>query len=508
MIPLPRHLVLLSLLWAASAAAAGLGFPEGPARVGFAVPSPLVVELQSGSGAAETVASSTSVTLTSGSATGQFSTSDMVSASWSSTLNVTIPAGTSRGPTVFYRDVTPGPVTLTAAAAGRDDGKLPLTVLSVGFSDDLESGTLFDTDNPRGKWHFWGGTASVTASNSTAAAHRGARGLRINDQDASTGSGEQRHLTVDIAPARGSIYARAWVRVNSASTAGVFNVLNIAVTENSNNHAAAQVQMPQLEVATTGGNASGGFPTDGSTTRLTAGQWHLVELGAIGVGTSNGTRAVWIDGVLAASRPGQDWSPSSWRASRFSFGETWSPDRRFTGTIDQDDYRISAAPPANTLTVTLPPQIGTECMPFQVGLINAAAAAPAQAPYDVQVALSVTAGTASFFSDDACTVASTTATLPWGDSAATHHVRASAEGALTVRAEQIDFFGAEVGTQVVPGLVLLPDGGVATDGGESIDAPRSFYALSCATAAAPPAVWALGALALIARFVRRRSRAR
>jgi hypothetical protein len=93
-----------------------LGFTSAPVAVGAGTASsPLTVQLQQ-VGIAQTAGTDTTVSLSSSSANGVFSSS--ASGPWTSTLALTIAAGT---PSVsfYYEDTTAGTPTITATAAGR-----------------------------------------------------------------------------------------------------------------------------------------------------------------------------------------------------------------------------------------------------------------------------------------------------------------------------------------------------------------------------------------------------
>lgn len=84
------------------------------------------VQLQSSSGAAQTATSTVAVNLSTSSAQGAFSTTP--SGPWTSTLSVTIPAGSSASGTFYYLDTKAGSPTLTATATGATSGTQTETV--------------------------------------------------------------------------------------------------------------------------------------------------------------------------------------------------------------------------------------------------------------------------------------------------------------------------------------------------------------------------------------------
>ena len=86
---------------------------------------PIVLQTRLG-GSAKNTPSAIALTLSSSSPQGVFSTS--LSGPWTSTLTVTIPAGSDTSPTVYYEDTTAGNPVLTASAAGTASGTQGETV--------------------------------------------------------------------------------------------------------------------------------------------------------------------------------------------------------------------------------------------------------------------------------------------------------------------------------------------------------------------------------------------
>jgi hypothetical protein len=103
-----------------------LGFSSAPVTVNAGDASaPITVQLQT-EGVADPDANPVTVTLATSSPQGGFSTS--AAGPWTSTIDVTIPAGSTTGDAVYYRDTQAGAVTLTATASGRQSGTQSATV--------------------------------------------------------------------------------------------------------------------------------------------------------------------------------------------------------------------------------------------------------------------------------------------------------------------------------------------------------------------------------------------
>jgi hypothetical protein len=98
-----------------------LVFASAPQTLTAGAPSgPLTVQLQNGAGTPVNASSNVTVTLSSSSAQGTFSSSS--TGAWSSTLSVTIPAGSSTTPSFYYEDTKADTPTLTASASGSTSG--------------------------------------------------------------------------------------------------------------------------------------------------------------------------------------------------------------------------------------------------------------------------------------------------------------------------------------------------------------------------------------------------
>ena len=134
-------------------------------------------------GIAQSATADTAVTLSTSSATGSFAAS--AAGPWSSTLAVTVPAGSSSA-TFYYRDTTVGTPTLTASADGRQAGTQSETVtagalasltlspasssISLGASQTLTASGIDSYGNrvtPTVTWSTTNGSLSATSGPST-----------------------------------------------------------------------------------------------------------------------------------------------------------------------------------------------------------------------------------------------------------------------------------------------------------------------------------------------------
>lgn len=139
-----------------------LAFATAPQTLTAGIPSgPMAVQLQTSSGTAQTAASLVTVNLSSNSAQGAFSAN--VSGPWTSTLSVTIAAGSSTSGSFFYLDTKAGSPTITASATGATSGTQTQTVNPA----PLASVTV----SPSSASVALGGTQAFTASGADAYAN-------------------------------------------------------------------------------------------------------------------------------------------------------------------------------------------------------------------------------------------------------------------------------------------------------------------------------------------------
>jgi MYXO-CTERM domain-containing protein len=167
-------------------------------------------------------------------------------------------------------------------------------------------------------------------------------------------------------------------------------------------------------------------------------------------------------------------------------GEPWSDTGPFVGSIDFDDVRVSAAPMASRLELRRAEGASASpgCLAVDVGLWSSASGALAPAPYETEVALTVSAGQGTFHADEACRAPVLVLVLPTGSSGRRVYFRPGGTGdTATLAASHPDFLPAKLdvqgqGSGEVPGET--PEDGAAgpwtTDLG-CTSAPGALFAL-------------------------------
>jgi hypothetical protein len=141
---------------------------------------------------------------------------------------------------------------------------------------------------------------------------------------------------------------------------------------------------------------------------------------------------------------------------RLMLGNPWANDSQASGVYDFDDVRLSTTPMATQLTITPDPNtVVTNCIRLSVGLRDVVSEAAAPAPYDVTVALGVTGGSGTFYSDSDCKTATQTAQLPaQSETGVLASFRPSSAGAITLTATSVDFLSGETKLFISPSQEL------------------------------------------------------
>ncbi|MGQ0506703.1 MAG: hypothetical protein ACT4TC_15430 [Myxococcaceae bacterium] len=325
----------------------------------------------------------------------------------------------------------------------------PAQAQTVLFFDDYESGTFRTSDAPPGKWdNVENATATATATLSAAAAHRGTFGVRF----AKTGPGAS-SPSVALVHAHvsrtGSQYGRAWVRLVQTSTDNFFLTWFFGAGYSCSGEIELNGSATRLN---SNGWASSVYAGVEAPVPLMVGSWFLLEWGLTGIGTSNGRRQAWINGVLGADLGGLNFSGAD--VNQLKVGFPWS-DLPTLATVDFDDVRVSSSPPVSGVALTVASAAAAEqCVPVTVTLRDSSGVA-ALAPYSLLLAAQVTGVTASLFTDGNCGAPGNTWTVPAGQNQGNFSFRPGSNGDAQIIASHPDLLGA------LPRLVslsALPDG--------------------------------------------------
>lgn len=326
------------------------------------------------------------------------------------------------------------------------------------FSDDFESGTLRKSDVPAGRWGSTVSAADQTLTASGLAAHRGAFGMRVNVTAGAAGTKLGVVVRENIAQQTSSLYGRYWLRISFTTNAGAFYWM--AAT------GPAQPGPKPAMINVGMGTSSphyilGGWDTPGNIfsfndlTPFVADTWHLVEFSMSGLGTAAGRRELWIDGSLAGTQTGVDWTGGS--ANNWSLGLPYMDNALFTGSLHFDDARLSSSPPASTLSMTAGASLHSgDCVPVTVQLRDSMVAALAPASEDLSLQLSTT-GAGAFFASAACSDPIPSIGLPTGASEVNLFYRGTEEGLHTLRAASIDYLNTPLALTLEAPVVIPPD---------------------------------------------------
>lgn len=346
------------------------------------------------------------------------------------------------------------------------------------FFDDVESGTLLQSDTPAGRWSTCFPAPCDMLAATGAAAHRGAYGVRITDADADpdggTGSVINGLKKSFPTPVSGDLYLRAWFRFSASSPAAARIALWTVQNAGNSVIQAINLQLPEGTVVSGGNEVVGGqakFVVDGTSQVLSQGDWHLVEIALLGLGTSQGQRRMWIDRAELFSHP-VDWSGGEgWTAVKFVLGEL-NGDRIFTGTIDYDDVMADLTPLPSHLGVIAPAQaVVNGCIPLEVEARDTLSERPAPARHPLSVTLHAQGAGNLYASGDCSGAAGGNAlalSLADGEQAATASFRPLQRGSVQLSAEAPDLLPGTPAATTITGpsvrLAFVSAGAIAFPG--------------------------------------------
>jgi MYXO-CTERM domain-containing protein len=324
------------------------------------------------------------------------------------------------------------------------------------FEDDFESGHLLAADG--GAWTSQDlvvADGSVSVAASQAAAHRGSLGVRFVDGDSSTGAGTVVDLDAVFNAGSSQVFFRTWMRLDASDDAGEFGFFT-----SSSQAGGLQLMLLNCQYTAQGcdfrGHDVAGQLVEQVPYTPGDGQWHLLEVALLGLGTPSGQRAFWVDGVLQADAGALDYQGVT--VSDLAIGEPTSGDWSFTGAWDYDDVRVSTEPPASRLVLTAPPTLAAgACASVTVSLVDSLLRQAAPAPYSFAVLLGTNAG--AFATDATCGTPQTAATFPADAGTVEVWFSALSPGAAALTAQYVDFLPGGANVLVTDGGGAPPDGG-------------------------------------------------
>jgi hypothetical protein len=284
----------------------------------------------------------------------------------------------------------------------------------------------------------WGSsTASGTLTYPSTSAHRGTGGLQAYENTNAPNLGQAFHSLNQASSS--SFYARFWARRSFSGDSQTNHGAGVYVAEvNSGslglaNNFATLAYMMNIATGRWTFSGRGG----GSEVVLAdANGWGLLEIVITGIGTENGSRTAYLNGVKRAEALGLNYSGTALTA--FDIGITGNTGSIYLG-IDVDDVRIAAQPLASKLSVVGPP-VGIGCFAITVGLIDSVAGQLQPAPYAVVANLAQSGVTGSFYFSSSCNGgAITSTTLASGATSNTVYLRATTAGTASITASHVDF---------------------------------------------------------------------
>lgn len=275
------------------------------------------------------------------------------------------------------------------------------------FFDDFESGTELLSEVPPGKWDRRANNdASVTLDSSTSAAHRGLRGLRLDDNQSSTAAAQRVDLEVDnLGQSSASVRFRSWIRFQNTTTPNADYFLFATMMNSSNSFILEMGFYPNSNrLYLAGRDRNAAYTFEIATPALSSGTWYLVESVLLGIGTANGTRRLYINGVLEAQRTGIDLTGVS--VARLRVGQVFAQRGDFVGRVDFDDLRTSWVPQASRIELNLLPAAVGACTPVTASVLGSEDSTALTTPISETVSLNSN-GTVRLFTTSACSGAGT-----------------------------------------------------------------------------------------------------
>ncbi|MBK7857663.1 MAG: hypothetical protein IPJ65_03335 [Archangiaceae bacterium] len=345
---------------------------------------------------------------------------------------------------------------LCVAAAARAAGPT--------LTDDFESGSL-------SRWSIYPLGGGVSAAPNPASAHRGDAGVRITDNDAATTGGQQLSLARDLTAVTGDYHVRFWYRMPAvASSVSGFTIAQL-LTPGSSVVAAANVLSEGSRIGISGG-ANGDFTQSIGNKVMGDGQWHLVELSVLRLGTVNGQRRLWVDGVLETEATNLDWMTTSYVPDKVTIGEPFAGNKSFTGVLDYDDFRSGPTRWGNEFVLDV---VGTvtqgRCVEATLRLttVHAPPSSVANLTEDTRVALGSADGKVDFFTSLQCLTALPAVTVPSGSQSAKVWFKSRGAGAQTLVATHPDYLrGETVITTAAPTAVITSSSDTLPAGGGTV----------------------------------------
>lgn len=262
------------------------------------------------------------------------------------------------------------------------------------LADDFEGRARPDT----APWDY-GTTDEGVLQLTAAAAHRGAAGLRLDDQNAGTGQNvgsKVAHEKLGNAPA--SSWLRLWFRSAQLTQPGRQVVAQLGFGSGNTTTGRQQEIVLTGSRLTSDGRTTAGFTTTEAFVTLDGG-WHLLELGWEGVGTSQGTRELFVDGTSAIRFENQAFGwPQS--AQAVAVGGVFV-ERSFVGQLDFDDVRLSTDPPASQFGVVGDALVG-RCTPLRLELRDSRQGVVELAPTELRLEVALEGADGAVHFGDGC----------------------------------------------------------------------------------------------------------
>lgn len=402
------------------------------------------------------------------------------------------------------------------------------------MDEGFEDGGLLFSDPVPGKWTAEFQRVSSPTQVDPNAARTGANGFSVLDNDATNNDGSSGLIHHRISGSIGPrLYLRFWLRMSGPPV--------VSTVIPSNIHMDGGDVLFDLRVDTTAGRVSvGGFDRFGaysispSNQYIGDGGWHQVELLADGMGSSQASRHVMVNGVDAGRQP-TDWTGLAYGS--YELGQPWGQPRIWTGQLSFDDIRASPFVLPAAVSVRIPGGLTeSECGALDLVLHNSFDGALTPPLEDTLVTV-ISVPVVDFFADPSCATASSGRVVFAADAGAArlylrprtfgdHGWYASSAGLRDGAAFATVLPAPDAGTRDagVPDAGLpdaggadagvgdagaaAPDASVISDAGAGSLGDARELGVGCGCAGAPQLLWGVTLALLLCGARRRRSKLR
>ncbi len=331
------------------------------------------------------------------------------------------------------------------------------------FAQDFEAGSF-------GAWQLHPATGQ-TASVTSAAAHRGALGVRFTDTETTINSNPGTYLYLPLEMTMVDVYERGWARVEFSG--GRTLIFGVSWQPTGGGANGVTYDQGELHGAEQPALANGGAGYANEPLNFTADDagWMLIEGATLNRGAGNATMMYAVNGQELRRVTGQSAYSSAYDS--FNIGQVYS-NGPLLGHVDFDDVRADSQPmPSRLKWAVIEAAVAQHCTEVKIELssswvgIDGGLIDQQPAPYDLDLALTGT----PFFTDPACATPAATPVLAKSQTTLPLFIRPTSGGPVQLHVANPDFISGDLKLDVTEASTA--------DGGSG---QASYYAIHCSSA--------------------------